>query len=719
MAFHLFGLPGNRADIHKGNDTADFIHQKVDLYYGRRLRGGRSPVMPLLSETKENSLSTSDIPESSPGPAAALKQVLNSKFYTMIGIDTAIFTGSCIMAYLLRFEFKLSDRIIEQIIWILPYLIVSKLVMFHFLGMYKGMWRYSSLNEFWRLSQACVLSVLVTIIVLFLFALLDKVPRSIFIIDAVLTFVLTGGVRMMIRSYFAAKSGAKIVHSSSYARTGPRHRPPERVLIIGAGASGEKLLRTIIDNPNLIYHVVGFLDDDAGKRGRSLRGIPVFGPIKELAHVTRKYNVESVFITIPSATGAQMRKIVETCKNCNISYKTLPAIGEIMEGKISVKKLRDVNYEDLLRREPVRLDTRWIREYLAEQVILVTGAGGSIGSELCRQLVRFNPKKLVLVDAGEENLYGIQMELRHEVNFRKFCCVLASVQDRKLLEAVFKMYRPNVVFHAAAYKHVPLLERNPWEAVYNNVMGSRVVMGLAVDYGVERFVLVSTDKAVRPTNVMGASKRLSEIIMQSYGRGGTRFMAVRFGNVVGSSGSVIPLFRKQIEHGGPVTVTHPEVTRYFMTIPEAAQLIVQAGAMGSGGEVFILEMGSPIRIADMARDFIRLSGKEPGRDIEIVFSGLRPGEKLYEELITSGEDVMGTRHEKIMVLRANGNGGKGPADLQARSTWLDHELDQLCRIAKTHEPTAIKRKFQHLVPEYTPQENDCVLEDTGCHRSFH
>jgi FlaA1/EpsC-like NDP-sugar epimerase len=325
-------------------------------------------------------------------------------------------------------------------------------------------------------------------------------------------------------------------------------------------------------------------------------------------------------------------------------------------------------------------------------------------------VIRFDPERLIVVDAGEANLYAIQMELRHELNFDACRVILARVQNRPIMEEIFRTYRPDVVFHAAAYKHVPLLERNPWEAVFNNVVGSRVVMEMAAKYEAERFVLVSTDKAVRPTNVMGTSKRLTELILQCMHGSSTRFMAVRFGNVLASSGSVIPLFQKQIEHGGPVTVTHPDVTRYFMTIPEAAQLILQAGAMGNGGEIFVLEMGTPVKIADMAKDLIRLSGKEPGRDIEIVFTGLRPGEKLFEELITSGEDVTRTKHEKIMVLHQNGHWNWNGFSTQERfSQWLGHELDELCRAAESHDGCAIKRKLKQLVPEYTPQEADCVI----------
>jgi FlaA1/EpsC-like NDP-sugar epimerase len=345
-------------------------------------------------------------------------------------------------------------------------------------------------------------------------------------------------------------------------------------------------------------------------------------------------------------------------------------------------------------------------------VVLVTGCGGSIGSELCRQLLRFEPEKLILVDAGEANLFYIQMELHHELNFKAYATVLGRVQDRDLMEKVFAEHRPGVVFHAGACKHVPMLETSPWEAVFNNVMGSSVLMETAIKYGTERFVLVSTDKAVRPTNIMGASKRVTELVLQSHQGHGTRVMAVRFGNAVGSSGSVIPLFRRQIEQGGPVTVTHPEVTRYFMTIPEASQLIVQAGAMGEGGEIFILEMGTPVRIQDIARDLIRLSGKEPGRDVDIAFIGLRDGEKLYEELITVGEGIVGTMHEKIMVLRCDGNwnGMRGPEELRRH---LDRKLPELYDAAYRHDAGAIREKLHELVPEFTtPRE--CNERQSTC-----
>jgi FlaA1/EpsC-like NDP-sugar epimerase len=507
---------------------------------------------------------------------------------------------------------------------------------------------------------------------------------------------------MVIRTYFSSRS--RIEEAEVFRR--PKHRT--RVLIIGAGDAGEKILREIFENYQLHYEVAGFIDDDPAKQGRAIHGVSVLGTMEELRDLIGKMEVNELLIAIPSAGGEQLRRIVDICKDCRIPYKTLPGIGEIIDGRVSVKALRDVKYEDLLGRPPVELDVLGIRNYLDGRTVLVTGCGGSIGSELCRQVVKYQPDALVLVDASEANLFHIQMELQHESHFRKCHAILGHVQDRPLMASVFEKFRPHVVFHAAAYKHVPILEKNPWEAVTNNIVGSRMVMELAVAHNVDRFVLVSTDKAVRPTNVMGASKRIAELLLQSFQGNGTKFMAVRFGNVVGSSGSVVPLFRRQIEQGGPVTVTHPDVNRYFMTIPEAAQLIVQAGAMGQGGEIFILKMGTPVNIADMARDLIRLSGKEPDKDIKIVFTGLREGEKLYEELITVGEGIVPTGHEKIMVLRSDGlpNGLKNAARLR---DWLDAELRLLDDAAHRHDSQAIKKKLQEIVPEYTPQAGNSIL----------
>lgn len=643
-----------------------------------------------------------------------IQQLRNPKFYVMLLIDACLFAAALYGAYLLRFEFTVPARDLPQIEQMLPYAVGIKLGVFWMFGLYRGMWRFSGLEDFWRLGQASILSMLLIIVGFVYINTCAGYSRSIFLLDGVLTFLLTGSLRVCIRSYYTARNTPRGIRAFSLPRLSYVAGERKRILIIGAGGSGEKMLREIFDNPQLHYHVVGFLDDDPGKRGRTVHGVRVLGPADHLPRVLEQYDVEQVFISVPSATGAQMRRLVDICKSCKISYKTLPAIGSIMNGNVSIKSLRDVNYEDLLRRPPVSLETDAISGYLTDRTVMITGAGGSIGSELCRQLIQFNPRLLILVDASECNLFQMQMELHHEREFRNYQCVLGQVQQRMLMESVFRKYRPDVVFHAAAYKHVPMLEKNPWEAVFNNVRGSQVMMKLAKEYGVKRFVLVSTDKAVRPTNVMGTSKRLTELILQSFQGNGTKYMAVRFGNVVGSSGSVIPLFRRQIEQGGPVTVTHPDVTRYFMTIPEASQLILQAGALGDGGEIFILEMGTPVKIADMARDLIRLSGKQPGKDIDIQFTGLREGEKLYEELITLDEGIVNTRHEKILVLRPNGNGngngnGHCGADHDAFRQWLDRELEELCSIARKHDPCAIKRKLKQLVPEYTPQDSECVL----------
>jgi len=622
----------------------------------------------------------------------------------MIFCDSSIFVLALITAYLIRFEFVLKQTDIWQLKDVLLWIVPLKLFVFFVLGLYRGMWRFTSVRDFWKLAQACFVSMLLIMaIVLFIYRF-SGFSRAVFILDGGLTFFLAGGLRMAIRLYFASQTRFQENGRFFYQ---PKHQT--RVLIVGAGAAGEKILREIFENYQIHYEVVGFIDDDPVKQGRSIHGVPVLGHLDDMHRIIAGKNIDEILIAIPSASGEEMRRIIDICKGCNIFYKTLPGIGEIIDGRVSVKVLRDVRYEDLLGRPPVQLDTTGIRSYLDGRTILITGCGGSIGSELCRQVIKYQPHALILVDASEANLFHIQMELQHELYYQNCTTILGHVQDRQLMMSVFQKFRPQVVFHAAAYKHVPMLEKNPWEAVTNNIVGSQVVMELAVEYGVKRFVLVSTDKAVKPINVMGASKRVAELLLQSFQGNGTKFVAVRFGNVVGSSGSVIPLFRRQIEQGGPVTVTHPDVNRYFMTIPEAAQMIIQAGAMGEGGEVFILKMGTPVKILDMARDLIRLSGKEPDKDIKIVFTGLREGEKLYEELITVGEGIGPTEHEKIMVLRSDGfsNGMRSPAELQ---DWLNSELKQLYELSLRHDSQAIKRKLQEIVPEYTPQETDSVLK---------
>jgi len=628
----------------------------------------------------------------------------NHNFYVILLTDLLLFILAHLGAYLLRFEFQLDGRI-ENFFSVLPYLLMIKVTVFYGYGMYRGMWRYTGLSDMWRLIQAVGVSSLILVFMMLFMNRFSGFSRGIFILDGILTFVLVGGMRVVIRTLYQYRFAGKVENG---------HRVPILrksgipTLIIGAGDTGEKTLREIMDNPRMNYQVKGFVDDKREKKGLMIHGIPVLGRVEQLPDLVERYEILEILIAAPSATGEEMRHIVSICDTCGVRFKTLPGIGELINGEVSVKALRDVNYQDLLGRPPVKLKEIQIRDYLHNRVVLVTGAGGSIGSELCRQILRFNPKQLILMDVSEPCLYEVQMELKHSVGYLNYVTVLGAVQNELLVDRTFRKYRPHVVFHAAAYKHVPMLERNPWQAVWNNIRGAQVMMEKAVEFNVGRFILVSTDKAVRPTNVMGTSKRCCEQLLQAHQNTRTRMMAVRFGNVVGSTGSVVPLFRRQIEAGGPVTVTHPEVTRYFMTIPEACQLILQAGALGVGGEVFILEMGTPVKIADMAKDLIRLSGKEPGRDIEILYSGLRPGEKLYEELITEGEGIVSTEHEDIMVLRSSGC-FDGHGDQDGYREWLMRHLNELYQIADTFDACAIKAKLNEIVPEYVVQDADCVL----------
>ncbi len=631
-------------------------------------------------------------------------------FYILFLSDLALFSAALLGAYLLRFDFSLPAPSLSQY-WrlILPILIMKSAAFIAF-GLYKGMWRYTSISDLSKLLQATVISTLgMTAIVLFVFRF-QGFSRAVFLLDWGLTLIFTGGLRLLIRVTYTKGLWGKGYYFNGSKKMDLSDTPAgKRAIIVGAGSAGEKLIRELKESRRLNYRIEALVDDDPAKIGRTIHGVTVLGSVEELPAIVKKCKASEILIAMPSARGPYMRRIVRQCEPCGIPYKTLPGMGELVEGRVSVKELRDVSYEDLLGRPPVRLDMEGIRGYLQGRKVMITGAGGSIGSELCRQIVRFEPQEIVLLDAGEANLFGIQMEMKHKLNFSKYATILADVRDREMLQRTLKRYTPDVVVHAAAYKHVPMLERNPWEAVRNNVIGTLNLISEVAAAGVSRFVMVSTDKAVRPSNVMGASKRVCELIMQAYhGDNGCRMMCVRFGNVVGSSGSVIPLFKEQISRGGPVTVTDPEMTRYFMTIPEASQLILQAGALGEGGEVFILEMGEPVKIIDMARDLIRLSGKEPDKEIEIAISGLRPGEKLCEELITVGEGVIPTAHEKIMMLK---NDGKwcGTGDRGAFRQWLLKGIEELEAAALSYDAAGIRGKLKELVPEYSPSQTDCVL----------
>ena len=470
------------------------------------------------------------------------------------------------------------------------------------------------------------------------------------------------------------------------------------MIIIGAGYSGEKICREINNNPHLNYDIVGFLDDDARKIGRAIHEIKVIGTVEDLSATVQKTQADEILIAITNAGGKQMRRIVDACKETSVPFKTVPGYGELINGKLSVKAIRDVAYRDLLGRKIVQLDETGIESYLRGKTILVTGAGGSIGSELCRQICRFNPRSILLFERAESHLYHIDLELKNSFAGVNVTPILGDILDNQQLETTFMHYNPEVVFHAAAYKHVPMLEIQPWKAVENNIKGTANVLDFSIRHHVEQFVFVSTDKAVRPTNVMGASKRTAEMLIQcqpNLDEVQTRFSIVRFGNVLGSIGSVVPLFKKQIEQGGPVTVTHPEVTRYFMTIPEACQLILQAGAMGGDQvNVYVLDMGKPIKIVDMAKDLIRLSGFEPEKDIKIEYIGLRPGEKLYEELITEGEGIVPTSHKKIMALHGE----------SCNFASLNGTIEKLIQSSRNQDGKEIRSLLRTIVEDYQPDQ---------------
>ncbi|MGM0453724.1 MAG: polysaccharide biosynthesis protein [Thermodesulfobacteriota bacterium] len=615
-------------------------------------------------------------------------------------LDIAIFVGSLYIAHLIRFDLEMTAGKWQLFMRALPVVLLSKLVLFYVFDLYHGMWRYTSIADLINVIKAATLSTLCIVFILLLDNRFEGFSRSVFVIDWLLTMLMISGVRLVIRFYFEGvreglSPGAILINGIS--RMG-QHRSKEqkKLLIVGAGDCGEKMYREIRDNGRLQYRVVGFLDDNPVKIGKKIHGVPVLGSIDQIEQIAQKAKADEVLIAMPSAQGSAMRRIVGCCKKSDIQFKTVPSMGELIDGRLTINAIREVAYRDLLGRELIRLDEETIGGYLRAQCVMVTGAGGSIGSELCRQICRYRPKTLLLFERSEHLLYRIEMELLKNFRYIEIVPLLADIQDQEQVNHAFDRYQPQTVFHAAAYKHVPMLESQPWNPVKNNIFGTLNLIDAAKSHDVERFVFVSTDKAVRPTNVMGASKRVAEMLIQNQNgcdaNASPRFVSVRFGNVVGSAGSVVPLFKRQIEKGGPLTVTHPDVTRYFMMIPEACQLILQAGGMGHGGEIFILDMGQPIRIEDMARDLIRLSGFEPDADIKIEYTGLRPGEKLYEELITEGEGVVPTTHEKIMVLKGT------DCDL----SMLEGKINALAEAARLQDSEQIRLIFQDIVTDYQP-----------------
>ena len=628
-------------------------------------------------------------------------------FVVIVFLDLILLVAAIQISYLLRLDFRFLAIYQTNLMKILPLFLLTKVIVFHFFDLYKGMWRFTGVRDLINVIKAATVSSLVIFTGILLATRFIGFPRSAFVIDWCLTIFFIGGLRLFVRFFFEISEdsdqdialGKRLKNLFSQRRKNQR-----RLLIIGAGNCGETIYREIRSNGHLKYRIVGFLDDHATKQGKKIHGAPVLGSIDQVELFTKKLAIDEILIAIPSAKGVQMRRIVDLCKKSALPFKTIPGYKELIDGRVSVRAIREVAYRDLLGREVVKLDEMQIGNNIAGNVVMVTGAAGSIGSELCRQICRFNPSKLVLFERAESPLYELDLELKRHFRLTKIQPILGDILDESVLSAAFSQHRPVVVFHAAAYKHVPMLELQPWRAVTNNIVGTRNVVEAVVQHSVERFVFVSTDKAVRPVNVMGASKRVAEMLVQCQKNllgNRPRFMTVRFGNVVGSAGSVVPLFQKQIAQGGPVTVTHPEVTRFFMTIPEASQLILQTGAMGQGGEIFILDMGTAIRIDDMARDLIRLSGFEPDVEIPIEYVGLRPGEKLHEELITVGEGIVPTPHEKILVIRGSAcNLGQ-----------LNRQIDQLSELARNQDAEGIRALLTQIVPEYSV--NGETLSKTG------
>jgi FlaA1/EpsC-like NDP-sugar epimerase len=551
----------------------------------------------------------------------------------MIIFDTLLVIASVYISLLLRFDGRIDPTYYQAFIDLIPWFAVISLASLYFFRIYHRMWQYASLGELYSIVKAISTSMLIIVALIYTLPL-PYLPRSVYIISWGLMIAFIGGSRL----------GWRILRDMIIKDISSVAKP---TLIVGAGDAGALVAREMKNNQGLNLQAIGFIDDSRYKQNLSLYDIPVLGNRRAIPHIVEHYGIEEIIIAMPSASGRVIRELIEICQSTPAKLRIFQGTGDLLSRD---NKIRNIELEDLLRREPVKLNLEEIAAYLTGKTVLVSGAGGSIGSELCRQICSFNPRSLVILDYSENNLFDIDNELREAYPAIRIETELADIKDRPRLQLVFSRSQPQVVFHAAAHKHVPMMEKHPAEAVKNNILGTRNIAEMADKFGTETFILISTDKAVNPTSVMGATKRIAEMLIQDLNQNSpTSFAAVRFGNVLGSRGSVIPTFKRQIENGGPVTVTHPDMTRYFMTIPEAVQLVIEAGAMASGGEIFVLDMGEPVKITDLARDLIRLHGYEPDKDIKISFTGIRPGEKLYEELFSAREQMAATMHDRIYI----------------------------------------------------------------------
>ena len=584
------------------------------------------------------------------------------------------------LSYWLRFNLEsIPNNFKQSLVTLIVIALPLQGGLFWYFGLYRGLWRFASIPDLVRIIKASCVGSFLLVVSYSLITRLQWVPRSIFFLYPLLLITGLSLSRILYRLY-------KDHHFNLRAQTGLR------TLIVGAGRAGEMLVRDLLYRDE--YQPVAFIDDNEKLHNREIHGIPVAGNIERLEEIARGLDIELILIAIPSAGKTLLQKIVFKCDRIEIPYKTLPSVLEIADGQVSVEKLRPVTVEDLLGREVIEMNYDAIAAYLAGKVVLVTGGGGSIGSELCRQIAALEPVRLIVFESSEFNLYSIEQELLNDFPGLSVEVILGDIKDANRVAWLFSSFIPNVVFHAAAYKHVPMLEFNPAEGVNNNVFGTKVVADAADRFGVDRFVLVSTDKAVNPANVMGATKRVAELYCQNLQiRSNTKFITTRFGNVLGSAGSVVPLFQKQIEAGGPVTVTHPDISRYFMTIPEAVSLILQAGSMGGGGEIFVLDMGAPVLIKELAKQMIRLSGSELDRDIKIIYTGLRPGEKLFEEIFHESEGFQSTSHKKLLLARSR----------KVDWEWLKTSLDKLSKSSTERNVPKLISQLREIVPEYKGQ----------------
>ncbi len=609
------------------------------------------------------------------------------RFY-LLCYDVCAVIGSCILALLIRFDFHFNNipkNYLDMGVHLFWVASLITLVCFYFFRLYSSLWSYAGSTELMYICCACFMdSLLITVYVHLFFGqeAVYPMPRS---------FYFSYGIFLLLFTTLGRYS-YRMIRMIKLQLTGQKDES-KNVLIVGAGNAGNALIKEIVNSNYINMNIVGAVDDDIMKQGSYIHGIKVFGDRRMIPELVEILHVHEIIIAIPSAPPKKMKELLEICKESGCELKRLPGIYQLVNGDVSVTNLKSVDVNDLLGRDPVEVDLASIMDYVSDQVVMVTGGGGSIGSELCRQIASHNPKQLIIVDIYENSAYDIQQELVHTFPNLNLVTLIASVRNTKRMEDIFATYRPQIVYHAAAHKHVPLMEDSPNEAVKNNILGTWKVVQAADKHRARRFVMISTDKAVNPTNIMGATKRVCEMIIQTYNnRSKTEYVAVRFGNVLGSNGSVIPLFQKQIAAGGPVTVTHPEIIRYFMTIPEAVSLVLQAGAYAKGGEIFVLDMGEPVRILDLAKNLILLSGHKPGEDVQITFTGLRPGEKLYEEMLMEEEGMQETANKLIHI-------GK---PIQFDETHFLSQLYQL-RDYVVEEPSDIRQFIQQIVPTYSIQ----------------